>query len=310
MWMNLEKSMQRRRTSIHRCIPIMTQRRALQTRILKTENYEKCWLHHCICKVEKTVNPLECQLHRRDLLHCYREEEQVQKRIQPDVGKGLMSSSSQEPSATEKPAATLSLGSEEPGNHFTLTRQIWEDLFLKAIKIICSVKQSLNLWGRNIKLDLSTIESVSYSNKVMLKDWNYKTFKMDILNLDENKFVHKKIIYEGKGSPRYSYPKHARNGRNEESWGNTSWRSLSSKNERNSWDNSTAHFSVAENARTDEFYEWSGRISTSGIKLQCDCFTFPVSLQWFQVLVPCWAATTLASWHMEYIGITGKLFFW
>ena len=25
----------------------------------------------------------------------------------------------------------------------TLTRQIWEDLFLKAIKIICSVKQSL-----------------------------------------------------------------------------------------------------------------------------------------------------------------------
>ena len=27
---------------------------ALQTRILKMENYEKCWLHHYFCKVEKT----------------------------------------------------------------------------------------------------------------------------------------------------------------------------------------------------------------------------------------------------------------
>ena len=30
-------------TSIHRCIPIMIQRRALQTRILKMEINEKCW---------------------------------------------------------------------------------------------------------------------------------------------------------------------------------------------------------------------------------------------------------------------------
>ena len=37
----------------------------------------------------------------------------------------------------------------------TLTRQIWENLFLKEIKIICSVKQDLNLWEKNIKLDLS-----------------------------------------------------------------------------------------------------------------------------------------------------------
>ena len=57
-------------TSSHRCIPNMTQRKALQTRTLKMENYEKCWLHHCICRIEKT--PLEC------LLHCYRRKEQVQ----------------------------------------------------------------------------------------------------------------------------------------------------------------------------------------------------------------------------------------
>ena len=74
----------------------------------------------------------------------------------------------------------------------SLARQIWEDLFLKAIKIICSVRQDLNLWSKNIMSDLSIIVSVSFSNKLMLKDWNYRTHNTDILNLDENKFVHKK----------------------------------------------------------------------------------------------------------------------
>ena len=41
---------------------------SIQTRILKMENYEKCWLHHCICKVERTVNHLKYQLHRGNLL--------------------------------------------------------------------------------------------------------------------------------------------------------------------------------------------------------------------------------------------------
>ena len=62
IWTNLEKLVQRCRTSSHRCIPIMTQRRALQTRILKMENNEKCWLHQYICKLERTVNHLEHQM--------------------------------------------------------------------------------------------------------------------------------------------------------------------------------------------------------------------------------------------------------
>ena len=49
-------------------IPILTQRKALQTRILKMENYERCWLHHCINKIERIVNHLEHQLHRGNLL--------------------------------------------------------------------------------------------------------------------------------------------------------------------------------------------------------------------------------------------------
>ena len=38
------------------------------------------------------------------------------KRTQADLRKGLLSSSSQEPSAPEKPAALFSFGCEEPGN--------------------------------------------------------------------------------------------------------------------------------------------------------------------------------------------------
>ena len=34
--------------------------------------------------------------------------------------------------------------------------------------------------------------SVSFSNKLMLKDWNYKTLLMDMLSLEENKLVYKK----------------------------------------------------------------------------------------------------------------------
>ena len=36
------------------------------------------------------------------------------------------------------------------------------------------------------------VGSLSFSNKFTLKNWNYKTLIMDILNLDENKFVYKR----------------------------------------------------------------------------------------------------------------------
>ena len=44
------------------------------------------------------------------------------------------------------------------------------------------------------------------------------------------------------------------------------------------------------------------------ITVEC-CLTFPINLQWFQVLVPCWTATNACLLtHMEYIWITGKIF--
>ena len=135
-----------------------------------------------------------------------------------------MSSSSQEPSAREKPAALFSLRNEESGDQFkgSLTHQVWKDLFLREIKITCSVRQDLIWLDKDIKMDLSIIASVSHSNMLMLKDWKCRTHNTDFLNLDEN-FVLKKIIYEGKGSPRHSDPKHARNGINEERSRTASW---------------------------------------------------------------------------------------
>ena len=115
---NLEQLVPMSLTSSHRCIPITIQRKALQTRTLKMENYEKCWRHRCIFRIEKTMNPLECQSQRWNLLHCYRREEQVRKSAHADFRKGLMSSSSQEPSAPGKPAALFSFGSEEPIQEF------------------------------------------------------------------------------------------------------------------------------------------------------------------------------------------------
>ena len=38
------------------------------------------------------------------------------------------------------------------------------------------------------------LQVVSFSNRLMLKVWNYKTLHTDRLNLDENKFDYKKIF--------------------------------------------------------------------------------------------------------------------
>ena len=75
-----------------------------------------------------------------------------------------------------------------------LIRQNWEDLFWRAIEIICSVRQDLNSWSKNIKSDLSIAVSMSFSNKLTLKDWNwnYKIPIMDFLNPEEKKLDYKK----------------------------------------------------------------------------------------------------------------------
>ena len=148
----LEKLVSRCPTSSPRCIPIVTMRRALQTRILKVENYEKCRLHHWKCKVEETLNLLECQSHRGNLLQSFHYE------------------------VKNRETSPRFLFSK------TLIRQIWEDLFLKAMKIICSVGQDLQE------------HQVAPLNNCISKLQNYRTHNTDLLTLDENKFVYKKKL--------------------------------------------------------------------------------------------------------------------
>ena len=260
IWMNLEKSVPRCPTSSHRCIPIVTQRRALQTRILKMENYEKCCLHHRFCK----------------LLHCYRRGARA-KRTQAGLRKSLMSGSSQEPRAPGKPAAMFSLGSEERWNQFkssvfkhadpsNLRRSLLERYLDHLLSLARSEPMKQEHQVESLKNCISELQQQTYAQRLELQDAQHGCIE----------------------SSR---------------WG------LSAEIKRKSWDNTKAHFSVAGNARSDEFYQWFRRISRSGIKLQwkivlrfhstCNDSTFSFDAELRQ---------TLAAWHMEYIWITGKLF--
>ena len=88
IWRNSEKLVPMCLTPSHRCIPNTIQLRALQTRTLKMENFENCWVHHCILQNREWLcNPLECQAQRGNLLHCHKREEQVQSVLKLIQGK-------------------------------------------------------------------------------------------------------------------------------------------------------------------------------------------------------------------------------
>ena len=81
-------------------------------------------------------------------------------------------------------------------------------------------------------------------------------------------------------------------GKDEKSASTTSWWVLDAKIKRKSRDDSAAHFLIAANARTDEFYEQFSRIPGYWNKITVeDCLTFPVRMWWFRVLVLYSAAT-------------------
>ena len=148
------------------------------------------------------------------------------------------------------------------------------DLFLKVTRIICLIKQGLNLWSRNTKWDLFKAVSMSFSNKLMLKDW--KTGRPSrIFWISKRRIsTRRRIVHEGKSASRYSDTKYTRDGRNEERSRTTSRRILCSKIERNSWGDTEAHFTNTGNARTDEFYASFRWISRSGIESQWERLSY------------------------------------
>ena len=188
-------------------------------------------------------------------------------------------------------------------------RQNWEDLFLKVMKITCSVRQDLGLWSKNIKLDLSMIVSMRFSNKLMLKDWNYRTHNTDILNLAENKLDYKKNYQWKKNfSEKLQYERFM-------NW--VRWRELknyeltllSTEIKSKSRHNTETHFTIAVYARTNEFYERFRRIPGSGIESQWKIVSRSLSSRsdskFFLEAEP---RQTLAIWYMERTWVTGKRF--
>ena len=95
------------------------QLKALQTRILKMENYEKCWLHRCMHMGEEKIMVLLKKTHsfrETRSKNNTEEKEQVHNRAQADHSRreSLKSNSSHEPRASGKPDALFSSRSDEP----------------------------------------------------------------------------------------------------------------------------------------------------------------------------------------------------
>ena len=93
------------------------QLKALQTRILKMENYEKCWPHHCMDMGDEKIMVFP----QRPIASGKPEAKIIQKRgaqAAHSRRESLKSNSSQEPRAFGKPDALFSSRSDELGNQF------------------------------------------------------------------------------------------------------------------------------------------------------------------------------------------------
>ena len=160
---------------------------------LEDEKYQKCWLHHSICKVEKTVNILECQSHRGNLLHCFHldmKNGEVNLRVpfsetltRQNVGRSL-----------------------PEGNKDHLLSQARFELMRQEHQV-----GSLN----NCVIES---QQHSYAQRLELQDdqHGYIESPREQVRLLEELSMKERFL------PRYSNPKHARNGRNEKSSRTTS----------------------------------------------------------------------------------------
>ena len=173
-----------------------------------------------------------------------------------------------------------------------LTRQVLGNLFLMETRIMCLIKQGPNLWSRNIKWDLLTVVLKNFSNKLVLKDWHYRTHNADLLNFDENKFDYKKnCLWQRKFAEII---------KSDECTKCEKWRELKNYEStisqcKNSQKVLRQYKGSLHNFRnckirwilwvTQENFRKRNQIIVEG------CLTFPVNLQCFRVLVPCLAAT-------------------
>ena len=115
------------------------------------------------------------------------------KRTQAGRRESLMSNSSQETRASGKLAAMFFTRKRRTGN--TIKSSIFKNANPSNLgrSLLEGNEDHLLSQARSdlMKQELQVV-SVSFSNKFMLKDWNYRTHNTEMLNLDENKFVYRK----------------------------------------------------------------------------------------------------------------------
>ena len=119
------------------------------------------------------------------------------------------------------------------GNKDHLLNQARSDLATQELHV-----GSLNKW-------IGELQRQTEGQRFAFQDAQYRFVES---RREQRRLQEELIVYEGKSSPKYSNPKYARNGRK--------LREL--KNEvsvQKLRDNSAAHFTIAANARKDEFCE-------------------------------------------------------
>ena len=300
------------------------------TQTSKTNDYARCWLHHCVFRNERkmkdkheliTLNEKawwsillsNLEVSGKPNAECVQKRAANAQRTQADHSKqeSLMTSFSRDPEVSGKPDAVFQCHnassqntfserdrSNEPGNLFESVHcvccsdKLLGSHFLMDTGIICLIRQGLKLWSRNIKWNLLKVVSMSFSNKLMFKDWNWRTPITDILKLEEKQSRHQEeLSMKEKRVSRDSDTNIHEMGEMKRAQELEST-NLCTRIEIKSSDNTKAHFTSARNARADEFYDWFRGISRSGIESQCENVrTFPFNQQWFQALVLSWAAT-------------------
>ena len=189
-WRNLENlgvrqalilNSQRRPTSNRTCTSTIPQK-ALQILISKMESYKRCCFHHCMPR-KLRGNPMHWS--------CRREKG----KCTIWAGKeSLRSHSSEGQKASVKPVHWFHLGREIDQEFCseTVTRRIWEDLFLKATRITCSIRRDQTWRSKSFVSSPSTSASVNYKDKRKSKDWRYRSHNTNLLSPDENRFDYKK----------------------------------------------------------------------------------------------------------------------
>ena len=234
--------------------PITIQLKALQTRILKMENYEKCWTHRCMCMGGEKLWFFSQTHSFRETTGKSRREGQVHnvlKLITLQERESLKSNSSQDPRASGKPDAVFSSRSDEQGNQFESSMFKYDDPSKLGRSLLEGDEDHLLSQARS---ELIRQEHQGGSPNA-LKDLNCRTIIMDLLNLEENKLEYKKIFLWRKTFPRYSNTKYSWIGWDDESSRTSSWRILTTKITRKSWNNTETHLAIAVFSRTNEFNE-------------------------------------------------------